>query len=193
MGAGHLVLFGVLGFLPAAGQEPPPGPEPVPLPLPAPAPVPVGTPVAVTAIPNGYQIVLSRGAAELLRDALDRVDEKAVAGAIRDEARRRKGDAAEPDPDTAAKLELVALLVSTQVPAFKKALAGRVGPHGAVVKVTGLQAPAIKFAQPRPRLERALGVVRSVMPLLPDDARDALEAMRAVGRTTPLAWEVEPR
>jgi hypothetical protein len=67
------------------------------------------------------------------------------------------------------------------------------GPNGAVVTMTGLQAPAVKFRKPRPVLERAVGVVRGVMPLLPDDAREAVEAMRAVARTTPLFWKVEPR
>jgi hypothetical protein len=36
-------------------------------------------------------------------------------------------------------------------------------------------------------------VVRGAMPLLPDDAREAVETLRAVARTTPLFWKVEPR
>jgi hypothetical protein len=42
-------------------------------------------------------------------------------------------------------------------------------------------------------LEKALEAVRGAMPLLPDDAREAVEALRAVARTTPLFWKVEPR
>ena len=42
-------------------------------------------------------------------------------------------------------------------------------------------------------LEKALEAVGGVMPLLPDEAKDAVEAVRAVARTTPLFWKVEPR
>src|SRR5207302_42643 len=97
-----------------------------------------------------------------------------------------------PDDQTAATLEMIAFVVSTQLPGFKKALSENMGPQGVVITMTGLQADKIKFAKPRPRLEKALETVRGVMPLLPDEARDAVEAVRAVARTTPLFWKVEP-
>jgi hypothetical protein len=159
----------------------------------APPPVAVGPPVWVTATPGGYTITLGRGPAELLRDTLDGADEKAIVKALRDEATRRKNDPDKPGADNAAQLELVAFLVSTQLPAFKKALRENMGPHGVAIKVVGLQAPQVKFRKPRPKLERAIGVLREVMPLLPEEAREVVEAMRAVARTTPLVWTVEPR
>jgi hypothetical protein len=162
-----------------------------PVPVEAPPPVPCGSPVAVRAIKGGYTVTLSRSAAERLRDALAHADEKQIAQAIRDEAKRRKEDPEK--ADAAVQLELVALVVSTQLPAFKKAFADKVGPHGAVITVTGLQAPTVKFRKPRPALEKALEVARAVTPLLPEEARDVLEAMHAVGRTTPLFWQVDPR
>lgn len=177
--------------VPAKGQDLPPQLLPPPELLPPPRPV--GPPFALTAIPNGYQIILSRGAAEMLSDALDAAaDEKQIAKALRDEAAQRKGGP-NADADTVAKLELAAFLVSTQLPAFKKALHEKMGPCGVVIRVTGLQAPEFKFKKPRPALQRAIGVARGVMPLLPVEMRESFEGLRAMARTTPLAWTVEPR
>jgi hypothetical protein len=148
-------------------------------------------PFSLTAVPNGYQVSLNRQTAELLRDALGRVDEKDLAASLKKAAKDRKE--ANPDDDTARTLELLAFAAATQLPGFKKALAENMGPGGVVVTVTGLQAPAIKFKKPRPILEAGFGMMRRVMPLLPEEARDAVEAMRAVARTTPLFWKVEPR
>lgn len=156
----------------------------------APPPRAAGPAVAVEAVKGGYRVTMSRGAAERLQLAVDQTDEKDVAASLRDLARDKK-EGATPDPEGAAKLELIAFLVANQLPGFKKLLRENTGPGGAVITVTGLQAPAVKFG--RPRLDRIAGRVRGVMPLLPDDARGAVEALRAVGRTTPLSWTVEPR
>lgn len=158
----------------------------------APIPHVPNPPVAVAAIKGGYQVSLNRRTAEMFQDTLARTDEKDIAAALRKMAKDRK-EAATPDEDTAATLEMVAVVVSSQLPGFKKALRENMGPNGAVITVTGLQAPAIKFKKPRPRLEKALETFRGVMPLMPDEARDAVEAMRAVATTTPLFWKVEPR
>ena len=187
MPAGQLVLWTMaLGI----GQ-------PIDLPPVAPPPAAVGPRVSVSAAPGGYRITLARGPAELLRDALDGADEKQIAKALRDEAKRRKDEKKDdpdgPSTDNAATLELVAFLVSTQLPAFKKSLRENMGPHGVVISVAGLQAPKVQFRRPRPRLERAAEALRNAMPLLPEEAREAVEAMRAVARTTPLVWKVEPR
>ena len=156
----------------------------------APPPHEATPPVSVAAIKGGYTITLNRASAELLADALGNADEKELTATLRKMAKDKK--AADPDDKSAATLELVAFVVSSQLPGFKKSLAEKMGPRGVVITMSGLQAEKIKIPN-RPRLEQALATVRSVMPLLPDDARDVLEAMRAVGRTTPLFWKIEPR
>lgn len=158
----------------------------------APPPRLASFPVAVEAIPGGYNILLNRWASELLRDALAATgDEKELAAKIRAEAKKRR--MGNEDDETAAKLELVAFLVSSQLPGFKKELADKLGPNGVTIRVTGLQAPIVKFRKPRPVLENAASALRAAMPLLPDEAREVVEALRAVARTTPLMWKVEPR
>ena len=183
MGAG-VVVWWTLGL--GLGQ-------PAGLPEVAPPPPAVGPRVSVAAAPGGYRITLARGPAELLRDALDGADEKQIAKALRDEAKKRKDDPDKPDADNAATLELVAFLVSTQLPAFKKSLRENMGPHGVVISIGGLQAPKVQFRRPRPKLERAAEALRNAMPLLPEEAREVVEALRAVARTTPLVWKIEPR
>jgi hypothetical protein len=149
-------------------------------------PPPPPPPVRVAAIPNGYTITLNRPTAELLARAVENADEKQIAQRIRDEAAKRK----ESDPDSAAKLELIAFIVKSQLPAFKKELAEKMGPNGVVIQVTGLQKPEAKFK--RPAMQKAAGIVRQIQPLLPPDAQLTVEALRAMARTTPLAWKVEP-
>jgi len=143
-------------------------------------------PVRIEAIPGGYQIFLNKSSAEFLSDVLVNADEKQIAGLIRDEAKKRK----DVEPDTAAKLELIAFLVNGQLPAFKKELKEKCGPGGVCIKVTGLQKQEVTFKNPR--LNKAAGVVRAVAPLLPAEAQGTLEAMRAMARTTPLMWKIEP-
>lgn len=157
----------------------------------APPPRLAGPRVSVVAIKGGYQIALNRPTAELFGDALDRADEKELAATLRKMAKDRKAD--DPDDATAAKLELAAFVVSSQVPGFRKALHDNMGPGGVVITMTGLQGPPVKFKKPRPRLEKALQAFRRAEELMPADARDAVEALRAVATTTPLFWKVEPR
>lgn len=164
---------------------PPPGTIEVAPPPHLPAP-----PVALAAVKGGYQVYLNRSTAELLVGALDRADEKQIAAMLKKMAKERKQ--ADPDDQTVATLEMVALVVSTQLPGFKKSLAENLGPRGVVITLTGLQTATVKFKKPRPRLEKAAEVVRGIMPLLPDEAREVVEALRAVARTTPLFWKVEP-
>ena len=158
----------------------------------APAPHVPASPVAVIPVKGGYQVTLNRGTAEMLRDALANADEKEIATSLRKMAKDKK-DGAEPDERTAATLEMIAFVVSTQLPGFKKSLTENMGPGGAVITLTGLQAATVKFSKPRPRLEKALETVRGVLPLLPDEAKEAMDAMRAVARTTPIFWKVEPK
>jgi hypothetical protein len=158
----------------------------------APPPRPVGPLVELAPVPNGYRIALSRRGVERFRDLLERTDEKQAAALLRD---RAKAARAEPDPDEAAagKLELLAFVAGSQIPALRAQLRDKSGPGGAVLTVTGLQAKEPPIPADRPRLKRAVGVVRGVMPLLPPDARATLAGLDAMSRTTPLRWTVEPR
>jgi hypothetical protein len=185
------MVFGLLTLLVAAPQPdlprlPPPGVVEV-----APAPHLPSPPFSLAAVKGGYRVSLNRRTAELLQDALDRIDEKELAAKLREKAKERKE--ADPDDSTVATLEMIAFAVQTQLPGFKKSLAENMGLDGVVITLTGLQKPTVTFRKPRPRLERAAELVRDVMPLLPAEAREAVEAMRAVARTTPLFWKVEPR
>jgi hypothetical protein len=148
-------------------------------------------PVAIAAIKNGYTVSLNRSTAELMRDALEKADEKQLAAMLKKMAKERKEK--DPEDETIQTLEMVAFVVSTQLPGLKKSLAQNIGPQGAVITLTGLQTETVKFKKPRPKLEKAAEFVRGVMPLLPDEAKEVVEALRAVARTKPLFWKVEPR
>jgi hypothetical protein len=158
----------------------------------APAPHAPTPPVQIVPVKGGYQVYLNRPMAERLADALGGADEKEIAAKLKKRAKEKK-EADPPDEQAAATLEMIAFAVSTQLPGFKKALAEKMGPNGVVVTLTGFQSPTVKFKKPRPTLERGVEVVRGVMPLLPEEAREVVEAMRAVARTKPLFWKVEPR
>jgi hypothetical protein len=143
-------------------------------------------PVRFESIKGGYQVTMTRAAAEKFRDALDVIrDEKSLAEALREAA---KSPAAK-DAGTSPALEVVALVLSTQVPQFKKSLAENLGANGVVVRVYGLQRDKL-FRKPRPILQRAVEVAREV---LPDDAKGQLDAVLTAAKTTPLVWKVEPR
>jgi hypothetical protein len=157
----------------------------------APAPHLATGPVSVTAIKNGYRITLNRSMAETLRDALANANEKEIASYLRKAAKEKKD--ADPEDKSAVTLEFIAFAVASQVPGFRKSLDQNIGPSGAIITVTGLQAETVKLPGRLPRIERAIETARAVMPLLPESAREAMESLRAVGRTTPLFWKVEPR
>ena len=158
----------------------------------APPPRPVGPLVQLAAIPDGYRLTLSRRGVERFRDLLEGTDEKAAASALRDLAKKkREGD--DPDEAAAGKLELLAFVAGSQIPALRAELRDKAGPGGAVITVTGVQKKDLPVPESRPRLRRVAGAVRGVMPLLPPDARATLEGLSAMARTTPLSWQVEPR
>ena len=190
MSIGSYLLY--VGVLLAAPDLPPHGDGrpggPVEL---APFPRPVGPPVQLTVIPGGYQIRMNRWATEQVQAALGQADPKEIATLLADRAKDKR-DGADADPDAAAKLDLAAFLVVTQLPGFQKAMRENAGPGGVVITVTGAQAAAAPLMPDRPRLNRLAGLVEKAMPLLPPDARDAVGALRAMARTTPQAWKVEP-
>ncbi len=182
------------------GDEAPPTIEVAPVPRLIAPPVPVDTrPVRVEEVPGGYRVTLSREAADRLLAGLNQTDEKGIATLLQDEAKRRKeppADGGPADPDKVAEdqklattLDLIAVVVSTQVPAFREALRTKTGPNGAVVTVTGFQQEKV-FRKPRPRLER---IGKAVRQFLPEEERMTFDGLRAMARTTPLFWTVEPR
>ena len=163
---------------------PPPGVVEV-----APAPHLPSPPFSVFAIKGGYQVALNRKSAEMLSDALERIDEKELAERLKKKAQERKE--ANPDDETVKTLEMAAFGVAAQLPGFKKSLAENMGPNGVVITMTGFQTPQVKFK--RPLFAKAAGVVRAAMPLMSEEARETIEGLSAMARTTPLVWKVEPR
>jgi hypothetical protein len=158
----------------------------------APAPRETFLPVQIMAVKGGYQVYLNRSMAEFLREAIEDVDEKNLAAMLKKRAKEKK-EGERPDEQAAATLEMLAFTVASQLPGFKKSMAEKMGPNGVIITLTGFQTEMVKFKKPRPRLEKAAEIVRGVMPLLPDEAQEVIEALRAVGRTKPIFWKVEPR
>ncbi|MFO0799482.1 MAG: hypothetical protein U0804_18590 [Gemmataceae bacterium] len=166
--------------------------DPDALPEVAPPPRLVAPLVELAPLPNGYRITLSRRGVEQFRDVLESTDEKQAAALLRDRAKKmRAGET--PDDAAAGKLELMAFVAGSQIPALRTELRDKAGPGGAVITVSGLQKADLPIPENRPRLRRVAGVVQGVVPLLPPDARDTLLGLSAMSRTTPLTWRVEPR
>ncbi|HYH68007.1 MAG TPA: hypothetical protein VD866_25150 [Urbifossiella sp.] len=158
----------------------------------APPPRLVAPLVEIAPVAGGYQVALNRRGVERFRELLDGTDEKQAAASLRDLAKRkREGDM--PDEAAAGKLELLAFVAGSQIPALRAELRDKAGPGGAVITVTGLQKAELPIPADRPRLRRAAGLVQGVLPLLPADARETMRGLSAMARTTPLAWRVEPR
>jgi hypothetical protein len=151
----------------------------------APPPRPVGPAIELNPVPSGYQILLNHTTAIRFREVLDQADEKDIAAMLKELATTKE------DQDEAAKLNLAAFLVASQMPGFKKSLRDNLGRGGVVITVSGLQGKDVKTG--KPRLDRAFRVLGRVSPLLPAEARDTVEAIRSMARTTPLAWKIEPR
>jgi hypothetical protein len=187
MGIGLVTLL-IAAAPPDLPLLPPPAQQPGVVEV-APAPRPAAPPFSVVAIKGGYQVTLNRKSAEMLRDALEQTDEKQLAEKLKKKAQERKE--ANPDDETVKTLEMAAFGVAAQLPGFKKSLAENMGPNGVVITMTGFQAPQVKFK--RPLFAKAAGVVRAAMPLMSDEARETIEGLSAMARTTPLVWKVEPR
>ena len=129
---------------------------------------------------GGYQVILSRKAAEKLRDILPETEEgKKYADLIKQAAKDLN------DPEAEKKLDLLAFVVKTQAPALKKSLTDKMGPGGAIIRVYGL---AKKVLPEPPPLVKALGEA-----FLPDEIKDIIKTGTAVISTTPLHWKVEGR
>jgi hypothetical protein len=158
----------------------------------APPPRPVAPLVEIAPVAGGYRVALSRRGVERFREVLDGTDEKQAAASLRDLAKRKR-EGETPDEAAAGKLELLAFVAGSQIPALRNELRDKAGPGGAVITVTGLQKADLPIPADRPRLKRVAGVVQGIAPLLPGDARDVLLGLSAMSRTTPLSWRVEPR
>jgi hypothetical protein len=144
-------------------------------------------PVRFEALKDGYRVTLTRPAALKFLDALETTDEESLADTLRDLAKAAKGKDAE--SETAATLEVVALVLSSQIPQLREAVRENVGPNGATIRVWGLQRDTI-LKKPRPRLRK---VIEGVKAALPDDAKATVDGVLTAARTTPLTWKVEPR
>jgi hypothetical protein len=153
-----------------------------------PMPRVVEKPVRVELLKAGYQVTLTRPAAEQLRDLLNASnDEKKLAESLREMA---KDD--QRDERVAAQLKLLALIAG-QMPALKKTLAEKMGPEGAVIRVYGVEKKKL-FAKDRPILEGIVEAVRGALPaVLPPDAGDVVKTALAVAKTTPVYWTIEGR
>ena len=178
-----------MDFLSAQEKLPPP----TPLEL-APAPRPYTPHVRMFPSPGGFQVALSRPAAELLRDVLEKAaDEKQIAKMLRESAILKRESSEEEAKAAAARLELIAFVVSSQLPTFKKDLRERMGTHGVVIQVVGLQRPKL-FRKPRPILEAGIEIAtRVVSEMTPEEVGRTIEATKAMVRTTPLGWSVLPQ
>jgi hypothetical protein len=166
--------------------------QPDALPEVAPPPRPVPPLIDFAPVPNGYKVELSRRGVERFRELLENTDEKQAAAALRDLAKKKRAGVT-PDDAAAGKLELLAFVAGSQIPALRTELRDKAGPGGAVITVTGFQKADLPIPEDRPRLKRIAGVVQGIMPLLPADTRDVLLGLSAMSRTTPLTWRVEPR
>jgi hypothetical protein len=160
----------------------------------APPPRPVVPAIRLFPSPGGFQIALSRRMAEILRDTLDAAaDEKQIAKLLRENAKKQRDESGDANDISAAKLELVAFVVSFQLPAFKKAMHERMGANGVVIQVMGVQRPTI-FRKPRPILEKGLELAGNIVAeFTPEDVGRTIEAARAMAKTTPLSWTVLPQ
>lgn len=166
--------------------------QPDPLPEVAPPPRPVAPLIDFAPVPNGYRVELSRRGVERFRELLESTDEKQAAASLRELAKKKRAGET-PDEAAAGKLELLAFVAGSQIPALRAELRDKAGPGGAVITVTGLQKAELPIPADRPRLKRAAGVVQGILPLLPADTRELMLGLSAMSRTTPLSWRVEPR
>lgn len=160
----------------------------------APAPRRVVPAIQMFPAPGGFQIALSRPVAEILRDTLDTAgDDKQIAKLLRESAQLKREAGTEDDKLLAARLELIAFVVSSQLPGFKKSLHERMGVNGVVIQVMGIQRERI-FRKPRPILEAGLKIASQVVTeFSPEEVGRTLEAAKAMARTTPLSWSVLPQ
>lgn len=160
----------------------------------APAPRVVVPAIQLFPAPGGFQIALSRPAAIILRDTLDTAaDEKQISKMLRENAKLQREKAPGVNDASAAKLELLAFLVSSQVPGFKKALHERLGTNGVVIQVMGIQRKTV-FKKPRPILEKGLEIAGRIMTeFSPEEVGRTFEAAKAMAKTTPLSWTVLPQ
>src|SRR5947209_19315612 len=100
--------------------------------------VPAAEPaVRVEALKDGYRVTLTRAAAERFRGALDTTDEKSLADTLKQMAKDER--AKDEESERAARLDVIAVVLSGQIPQLRKAMQENVGPNGATIRVGGVQ------------------------------------------------------
>ena len=146
--------------------------------LPPPRPVEEEQPARIELTRSGYDIILTRRAAEKLRKTLDTfTQEQMIADAL------RAGAMNEEDAEVREALELAALLISREVPKMREALRENMGPNGVVISVYGIES--------KPKRDRPL--LRRIGQALPPDLQEKARKIIKVARTTPVYVGVEPR
>lgn len=135
--------------------------------------------IQIESIRSGYQIILNREGAEMVRDGLALVgDGKAVSDIAKRIAENRD------DPELKKQIDFLSIILKSQAPAIKKALDEKMGPNGAVIKVLGIE------TKKEPKFAALRGAAEA---FLPDNWKDVLKTGLTVVNTKPLWWNVEGR
>jgi hypothetical protein len=146
-----------------------------------PAPRVASPAIRVEAITGGYQIALSREAAQQLRDLLVEVGDGSPYARL-GKAILRKAD----KPEWEKTFDLVAFIVRTQAPALRKSIDDKLGPEGVFIKVLGIETDRVPVKS-RPIAKAAIEA------FMPADVKEKARTVVRVINTTPLYWRVETR
>jgi hypothetical protein len=122
---------------------------------------------------NGYRVILTREAAEKLRDTLQQdVDEKKLAATISQMTTDLRG-------------KVLAVLIAMNVSQFKKDMTDKMGPAGVVITVTGPK-PSDLLKEPPDQADRRDEVIKGLLPR-------KLKGIFAAINTVPARWSIAPR
>jgi hypothetical protein len=129
---------------------------------------------------TGYNIILTRKAAEKLACALAAVGDGTPYTEVAKLTVRELND-----PDAEKKVDLLAAIIKSQAPALTKSLKDKMGEGGAIIKVVGIEN---KIIPEPPPLAKAIGEA-----FLPEKLKEKMKNGIKVINTMPLYWTVEGR
>ena len=136
------------------------------------------TMVTIQLTSTGYDLELSRAAAEGLLASLEKIDnEEELAEAVRAKKLVDRTEKAR------LETELFAQSVARDLPLLREQLRKKMGPRGVVITVAGMPAP------PRREWPRLKKLGESLPPFL----RAKADKLVKIARTTPVFWTVSPR